>query len=123
VEFDALNWNVPCGVKVDINPAVVPPMGQPVAKFAAQPHTTTGIAGTLVLEGSLIPTKDRSLEQPATLPTENHTAGAPVIAGNPNAIQVNRLNVFNDGSVTNDIGTLADAVNASGLASIYEVST
>ena len=121
VEFSAADWNVPLVVKVDANPAVVPPVGQPIQEFVAQPHTTGSIAGPLYIEGGIIPNKARALRTPVTLPSEEHSAGA-VGNNDPNAPQLDVLRVFNDGSFSNDTGTLDFAKSTSGLASIYSLT-
>jgi Ca2+-binding RTX toxin-like protein len=123
VTFDNTNWNTPFTVRVEVNPdAAVDEGAQPVQVFPAQPHTTSNIAGPLIIEGSQIPGKDRSLKAAVMLPTETD-APLPVLTIEVDEnLQTDTLNGFNDGSASADSGTLGLAANASGLETVYEVA-
>src|SRR6185312_12044001 len=101
------------------NPPVV--QGQPQLHFAAQPQTTSLIQGSLIIEGDVIPNRDRSLKVAVKLPTE---LDAPLPVGsavdNP-ASATNTLNVFNAGSNSSDTGTLGTITNLAGIATDYVV--
>jgi hypothetical protein len=71
VTFDGTNWNVPFVVRLAVGDNAGGDGGQPVQTYPAQPHVVSGqIEGPLVIEGSFIPGKDRSLKIAVTLPTE-----------------------------------------------------
>ena len=79
------------------------------------------IDGPLVIEGSFIPGKDRSLKIAVKLPTELN-APLPVLDIHVDEnTQVDKLNVYNDGSIVNNHGMLANPDNVNGLEAIYEV--
>jgi hypothetical protein len=105
VTFTTANWNVPFEVQVAVNPLAAAESGQPVQSFPAQPHTTAQINGPLIIEGSPIPGKDRSIKPALMLPTELDSP-LPVLAIEVDETQqTDTLNVFNDGSVSDDIGS------------------
>ena len=119
------NWNIPFTVRVDANPDAEPETGQPVQVFPAQAHNTSQIAGPLIVEGSLIEAKDRSIKPAVKLISETDIPlTVPEIAEVDETEQTDTLNIYNDGSVTNDTGIhrLADAATQqAGLEAIYEV--
>ena len=125
VTFDATNWNNPFTVRVIANPDAEPETGQPVQVFPAQPHNSSQIAGPLIVEGSLIEHKDRTLTTAVKLTNETDVALPPLeIAEDDDNAQIDTLNVYNDGSITNDTGIhrLADAATQqAGLEAGYEV--
>ena len=83
----------------DVGGDVTAPIpGLPASMSAAQPHRTSQIQGALFIEGD--------------------TLGAEQDDGT----QTNTLNVFNDGSSTNDSGTLGAPNTAGGLSAIYGVA-
>ena len=111
-------------VRVEVNPAYdETDPGQPIQVFPAQPHNTSQIAGPLIVEGSLIPGKDRSIK-PAVMLTSETDIPLPVLEIETDETeQIDTLNVYNDGSIANDTGThrLAGAIAQSGLEAVYEV--
>ncbi len=122
VVFSPADWNIPFAVQVDANPNAQLPVGQPVQEFVAQPHVTNAIAGPLFIEGGVLPNVDRTLRQPVTLPTEDHTPGTIAGAADPNAPQSDVVHIFNDGSAFDDVGQLGGVTNSSGLNTIYGYS-
>ena len=122
VTFDETNWDIPFVVRVAVNPDAVIDDGQPVQAFPAQPHALSPIRGPLIIEGSVIEGKDRALRQAVILPTETD-APLPVLnIDTDESQQTDTLNVFNDGSVSDDDGHHGNATQASGLAQVYEVA-
>jgi len=121
VTFDSSNWNIPFTVKVEVNPDGSGQGSSVVQVFPAQPHSTTEIRGPLTIEGSVIPGKDRSLKMAVMLPTETD-GPLPVLQIEVDETQqTDTLNIFNDGSVSNDIGLQDNPDHVSGLAAVYEV--
>lgn len=121
VTFDATNWKIPFTVRVTAALNVQGASQQIL--YPAQPHTTTLIDGPLTIEGGDLPDKDRSVKIALILPTELNTAlPTPNIVVDENK-KTDTLNVFNDGSVVNDIGALNLGSIPDGLAAQYEVST
>jgi len=124
VTFDASNWNIAFTVSVAVNPAGPGGgTGQPVETFPSQPHLTSQIRGPLVIDGSPIPGRDRSLKPGVKLPTELDVPLPVVSTVVDEGKQVDTLNVFNDGSHSNDTGSLGHPLFADGLAAIYGVPT
>jgi hypothetical protein len=90
-------------------------------------HLVSGIAGPLIIEGGIAEGKDRSIRASVMLPTEGSTLAKRLNILTDESKQVDRLNVFNDASVSddkawmsavelrNDIVKLGDAINLSGL--------
>jgi Ca2+-binding RTX toxin-like protein len=123
VTFDASNWDDPFFVRLDVGTeGETNPDGQPVQTYPPQPHVVAGqIEGPLIIEGSQIPGKDRSLKTAVTLFTETN-APLPVLDIDVDEnILTDKLTVYNDGSVSDDAGMLADPDFVDGLAAIYEV--
>ena len=111
----------PITITVSINPNPPVVQGQPQLKFAAQPQTTSLIQGPLIIEGDVIPSRNRTLTPGVKLPTELDTS-LPVLVDNANndpAHQTNTLNVFNAGSNTGDTGVL-HALTPAGVAAIAQ---
>ena len=92
---------------------------QPVQVFPAQPHLLSSIQGPLIIEGDKIPNKDRSIRPAIMLPTEVDVSLPVILHPDNPATQTNTLNVFNDGSTQNDIGTLG-TLNANDISGIAE---
>ena len=126
ITFDASNWNVPFEVLLIINPDADTDQGaQPVQKFPAQPHLLNEIRGPLIIEGSPIPAKDRSLSDVLMLPNEIDGDRPLVVIEADEGTQNDVLNVFADGSISNDVGLLkqfsaSETGIRDGLAFIYE---
>ncbi|MBA3348546.1 MAG: hypothetical protein H0T13_08305, partial [Actinobacteria bacterium] len=125
VVFDQTNWNLPFLVSLAINPAWVdlstgdPQADQPEMFFPAQEHVVANLFGPLVIEGGKI--KDRPLINGAKLPTETDIPLPIVLIETDETQQTDTLNVFNDGSVADDVGTLGliSALQAHALGPIY----
>ncbi|RJR48541.1 MAG: calcium-binding protein, partial [Desulfobacteraceae bacterium] len=121
VTFDANNWNDPFTVKVTVNPDAAQNEGShPIQTFPAQPHSTADIRGPLIIEGSVIPGRDRSLTPAVMLPTETDGPLPMLSIEVDETRQTDTLNVFNDGSVSNDVGVLRSPVEMGGLKAVYE---
>ena len=109
VTFSPSNWYVPFVVRVTANPNG-PPVDniQPLKFFPVQPHVVaTGIQGPLTINGSVGP-EDRTIHHAVNLPTEKNNDPGPVNTppSNDDSGSVDTLNIFNDGSGANDVGTL-----------------
>jgi Ca2+-binding RTX toxin-like protein len=105
VVFDSTNWNVAFTVRVSVNPGAPAVVGtQPVMVFPAQPHTLNQMFGPIIIEGEQI--IDRSLKPGVKLPTE---LDVPLPVPPPVfdlGQATDTLNIFNDGSVSNDTGVM-----------------
>ena len=123
VTFDASNWNIPFTVRVEVNPDAEASTEQPIQVFPAQPHNTSQIAGPLIVEGSLIPGKDRSINPAVMLDSETDIPLPVLDIEVDETTQTDILNIYNDGSLTNDTGVhrIADSIAQSGLEAVYEV--
>ncbi len=121
VTFDSSNWNQPFYVEVTVAagaPANVP--SQPVQVFQAQPHVLSAIQGPLIIEGDVMPGRDRSLVEGVILPTETDVPLQPeVLSAVAAADAPDTLNIFDDGAVSGQIGSLGVPTNMSGLTSDY----
>jgi hypothetical protein len=122
VTFNADNWDQDFIVEVNPDASVDTSSGsQPVQVFPAQPHTTYAIQGSLILEGDVMPNRDRSLHTAVMLPSETDQP-LPTLPVVVNAAQsTDTLRVFNDGSKTDDTGTLGHVTDLTGLAVVYGV--
>ena len=121
VTFDADNWDVPVVVDVAVNP-LADTSDAPVQKYPAQPHIAGEIQGPLVIEGSMIPGKDRTLKTAVMLPTEADVPLPVLDIDVDESLQTDTLNVFNDGSMASDAGFHDHVDQVSGIAAIYGVS-
>jgi hypothetical protein len=95
--------------------------GQPLQTFGPQLHQTSAIQGPLIIEGDTILNRDLSLSVAVMLPSETDSPLSVVGTDNNFAAQTDTVNVFNDGSASNDTGHLGYAVNSTGLASNFGV--
>ena len=108
VTFDSSNWNQPVTITVSVNPN--PPTipsnsnGQPVQVFTAQPHLTSALAGPLFIEG--YDTAPRPLVPAVMLPSEISQDLNLYNQPPPAQYKINTLNVFDDGSIAGQTGTL-----------------
>ena len=132
VTFDATNWYMPVKITVSYNAAWTPSPGdQNFKKFPTADHLTSTIAGPLSIGGFTNGQPDRSLTTAIIQPKfpnvtlaglaanpalAEHDAGPFAAPPFPtsDSTSFDRLNVFNDGSVSNDAGTLT-GTNLSGL--------
>ena len=84
-----------------------PTSPSPLMSFPLQPHVVSLIRGPLTIEGSKGGRPDRALVRAVILPTEAdsgpHSLNLPPV---DEANSIDRLNVLNDGSTVNDVGTL-----------------
>ncbi|MGH2859326.1 MAG: hypothetical protein ACRDMJ_17785, partial [Solirubrobacteraceae bacterium] len=116
VTFDASDWNVPITIDVTANPNAPAVVGtQPVQVFPAEPQTTSGIYGPLVIEGD--ETTPRSLVAAVILPSEIDAPLPPPPPAQSDSSKVDTLNVFDDGSAAPYDGHLG-AITAQELASL-----
>ena len=107
VTFSTTNWFNPFVVKVTADPAAPPPdPNQQLKFFPVQPHiAATAIQGSLTIDGSVGP-EDRSVKPAVKLPTETDAPLPNPVASTDDTGSVDTLNIFNDGSGANDVGTL-----------------
>ncbi|MCP4887379.1 MAG: hypothetical protein GY904_12290, partial [Planctomycetaceae bacterium] len=118
VDGDGFDWNDPITIVVTALAIVVP--DQPVQTFPAQPHTVNSIHGPLIVNGGVIPGKDRSLATPLMLPTETDAPRPDIAVFDNESEQTDTLNIYNDDSAFNGadnaafVGTLT-ADRLSGL--------
>ena len=107
--FDAANFDHPFTVLVSVNP--LPPVdpGEVTVPFPAQAHVTASIQGPLIIDGGQVgaftPTSGAKL--PTELDTPLPHPGAP---SNPSH-DTDTVNVFDDGAVAGQVGTL-DGITA-----------
>ncbi|NRA22733.1 MAG: hypothetical protein HRU05_19860, partial [Oceanospirillaceae bacterium] len=116
VTFTASNWNVPIVLTVNANPDYQPDADQqPVQNPGLQAHTLDNIRGKLIIDGGVPADKQRSLSAAVMLPTE--LDGELVITGlgTDESEQTDVLNVFNDGSIIDDVDGLLTATSITGL--------
>ncbi|MGE4044330.1 MAG: hypothetical protein AB7F35_05720 [Acetobacteraceae bacterium] len=116
VTFDSTNWKVPFTVRVTALDNTLP-LTQHV--FPAQPHLTSPIQGPLTLEGGPLKTADRSLVKSVRLFTETDAKLPTLTISTKEKLQTDTVNVFNDGSVTNDKGELDFVKEVDGLAAQF----
>ncbi|MCP4707387.1 MAG: hypothetical protein GY869_02075, partial [Planctomycetes bacterium] len=103
----------------DITEEVV--TGQGGAYNIVQSHLTNEIKGPLIIEGSLIPGRDRSLKPAVILYTETD-GPLPVLEIIVDETEkTDILNIFNDASVLNTTGTHEHPVFGHGLAKVYDI--
>ncbi len=107
VTFSATNWFTPFFVRVTANPQAPPPPDvQPLKFFPVQPHiVSTAVQGALSIDGSVGP-EDRSIKRAVILPTETDPGPLGEVITTDDTGSVDTLNVFNDGSLADDVGTL-----------------
>jgi hypothetical protein len=116
VTFTAANWNQDVVLTVSLDPDWEPAQAgaQPVQAFPVQPHVVADVQGPLVIEGGVMPNRDRTIKTAVKLPTELDTALTLPSVQVDEAVKTDRLNVFNDGSLKADTGTHG-AASANGL--------
>ena len=132
VTFDATNWYKNVTITVSSNAAWTPSPGdENTKKFPTGDHLTSQIAGPLSIGGFTNGEPDRSLTRAIIQPKfpnvtlaqlaanpslAEHDAGPFAAPPFPNSdsTSFDRLNVFDDGSVANNVGTLT-GTNLSGL--------
>src|SRR5262249_27761376 len=132
VTFDATNWYKPVQVTVSYNAAWVPSPGdQNIMKFPTETHLTSQLAGPLSVGGFTNGQPDRSLTFAVTQPKfpnvtlaqlQNDSTLAEKDKGpffappspTDDKPSIDRLNVFNDDTGANHVGTLS-GTNLSGL--------
>jgi Ca2+-binding RTX toxin-like protein len=118
VTFSPSNWNDPFTVIVSVNPNAPADEGnQPVQEFPAQPHTLDQIQGPVLIEGNEI--EDRALVPGVRLPTETDVPLPVPTEVNDLATATDTLNVYDDGSVSPETGTLGAVPDIGGIQEVY----
>ena len=119
VTFNAQNWYQEVTVSLEPDPDFEPTATSYVTKkFAAEPHTTSKIQGSLIIDGGV--TAPRTLVSAVMLPSEQDTGPIDVDVSNNEAFENDRVYVHNDGSQANDTGEmkLVSDVPNKGLANV-----
>jgi hypothetical protein len=111
VRFTPSNWMTPVTVPLLADPYYSVGAGNAqLLEFPKQPHLLSNIRGPLSVEGGSA-TVDYSVLQPAVmLPGEKNAAPFGLANQPPEAQQVNTLNIFDDGSLQDQTGTLSSSV-------------
>src|SRR4029077_10740051 len=106
VTFTTANWYVPVTVPLlgDVDFPLAPGRGN-LKVISKQPHTLSNIRGPLMVEGGTT-TADRSLKAAVLLPGEGNGPVFGVAPQPPEWQQIDTLNIYNDGSRENGVGTL-----------------
>ncbi|WP_162064169.1 hypothetical protein [Vibrio taketomensis] len=108
VTFDADNWDQPITITLSVNPDYQQQEGQPVQNPPLQSHTLSGIQGKLIIDGGVPDGKSRALAGSVTLPSETDSE-LPIVNIEINETELTDVvNIFNDGSITDDSGVLSD---------------
>ena len=111
--FDASNWWIDQTVTVKGNPSFVPQPGtEDVKEFSAQPHTLSSLRGPLEIEGGVV--GPRALLQAVILPGELNGPLLQIGVQPDKKGQIDTLNVFDDSSLEDKVGTLT-GTHLSGL--------
>ncbi len=105
VTFGTDDWDDDVIIIVKANPEFDEgDQDQPEQFFDAQPHTVAQLFGPLVLEGGKI--AERPVTPGVKLPTETDIPLPLIVVAVNEEEQTDTLNVFNDGSVADDAGSL-----------------
>ncbi len=114
VTFDATNWDQPITINVAMVADLVPvDPANPTLTVAASPHRVDAVQGPLLLTGGVGP-ENRSIVAAVILPTEFDIAPTQPTPSTDDTGDVDRVNVFSDGTSEQTIGTLTSN-NISGL--------
>ena len=113
-----------CAPRATDQPTIVvdPVTGVSYANYPDQPHDVSGIQGSLLIEGGALdkPDYDGALRAGVGLPGETD---APLGARNtgqaPTAAANNRIRLFDDGTLTGQVGMQDMAAQLSGLGRLY----
>ena len=113
-----------CARRATDQPTIVvdPVTGVSYANYPDQPHDVSGIQGNLLIEGGALdkPDYDGALRAGVGLPGETD---APLGARNtgqaPTAAANNRIRLFDDGTLTGQVGMQDMAAQLSGLGGLY----
>ena len=113
-----------CARRATDQPTIVvdPVTGVSYANYPDQPHDVSGIQGSLLIEGGALdkPDYDGALRAGVGLPGETD---APLGARNtgqaPTAAANNRIRLFDDGTLTGQVGMQDMAAQLSGLGRLY----
>ncbi|HMC70308.1 MAG TPA: hypothetical protein VKJ07_14225, partial [Mycobacteriales bacterium] len=107
ITFGAGDWWMPATIKVTSNPnAPATDPIQPLKFFPAQLHqVAAAIQGPLYVDGGIGP-EDRSVKPAITLPSELDSGPTQIVAGIGDTGAIDTLNVYNDGSVQDDVTTM-----------------
>ena len=112
--FTAANWWQPQTVTVRAvtNPPALPIDSLTQKEFAPRPHLLTKLGGPLAIEGGTL--GNRALVDAVLLPTERNQPLFQIGAQPDERDQIDVLNIFDDSSIEDKVGTLT-AANLSGL--------
>jgi Ca2+-binding RTX toxin-like protein len=107
VTFTTANWFEEVGIAVTADESFVLDPGQVfLRREPLRPHTIDDVTGPLILEGGVAEERDRSLNRAVMLPTEFTEAPLDLVIEGDESQRADRLNVFNDSSVSHDRGEL-----------------
>jgi len=107
VSFDSTNWFQEVTLQVEVDEDFIPdPSKQFVRQEPLRPHTVDQIRGPLVVEGNIGEGKDRSIRAAVMLPTEETADPIAIELDIDETQHADRLNVFNDSSVSDDRGLM-----------------
>ena len=114
VTFDATNWDQPITIDVAMVADLAPvDPANPTMTVAASPHRVDAVQGPLLLTGGVGP-ENRSIVAAVILPTEFDVPPTQPAQPTDDTGDVDRVNVFSDGTSEQTIGTLTSN-NISGL--------
>jgi Ca2+-binding RTX toxin-like protein len=107
VTFTDANWwqEVTVEVAADLN-FIADPSQQFVRNEPGRQHLVSQLDGPLIIEGGVAEDKDRSIKAAVVLPTEFAAAPKDIEVNTDETQQADRLNVFNDSSVSDDFGIM-----------------
>ncbi|WP_322892016.1 hypothetical protein [Yoonia sp. 76] len=105
VTFDETNWFIEVEITLEADSAFTPTAIDRVTKsFPIEAHTTSRINGPLIIDGG--PTTGREIRAAIMLANESDPGPIDLIVVTDEAVQNDRVNVFNDSSVINDFGRM-----------------
>ncbi|WP_298261961.1 LEPR-XLL domain-containing protein [uncultured Litoreibacter sp.] len=114
VTFDATNWDQPITIDVAMAAGLAPvDPANPIMTVSASPHRVDAVQGPLLLTGGVGP-ENRSIVAAVILPTEFDIPPTQPTPSTDDTGDVDRVNVFSDGTSEQTIGTLTSN-NISGL--------
>ncbi|MCJ8339821.1 MAG: LEPR-XLL domain-containing protein [Pseudomonadales bacterium] len=116
VTFGINDWDQAIILTVSPNPSYQHDQDkQPVQKVVLQPHTLDKILGKLIIDGGVPADKQRSLISAVMLPTELDGELIIESLATDESKQTDRLHLFNDGSVQNNVDGVLTATSITGL--------
>ena len=115
VTFTTANWAQAVTITLEADPNFVPDSLSYVTKvFATEPHTTSKIAGPLVIDGG--PTTGREIKNAVMLPTERDSGPLDITIIIDETQQTDRVFIHNDTSVAVDSGFMRNIVDVNGIS-------